>query len=539
MIYDLPHNWDYHNSILAHAIDMGPLGHYIVDAKEFTSYALTASDDTTLRFEVRANDFWTNDGTIANRAEIASLNHYTNGIPIKVNYNFVLESGADIISPWVVIGQLHQVDYAGEIAPTPPPVAIEMIGNKMGVQINWVEADNTQHTTIIYTDSVDLSRNSTHAMEIIANFVPSPILNGAIQGQLIVKRDGMVLCTYTGPLGITDNSAAPTDPNLNHKSSFWKQGIYRGASSETMAVRYSDLTISQNASYLTKSMTPALAANVVSSFEAFNAAGHLTRNEIYKSDDTSINYIYNGSSPNWVKDRYDYKAYPTLYSNQIAHYNYSASGKHHQDTVLGTLNGSNYSDVIDYDVNGIVIHTSRTYTSGPNNGVTSASTYTSGHLTNKFVRLANGSTQEDRYSLTTYLQTFKYVINADGSRINYNYGTYTPYQKGVACSAQSNHFDLTDGLNDYAICYSGGGNIFDFNVTRFGHVAITGFHTGSASSRDILNFKTTIVANYSTLRNLLTQVGSDAQFTLSDGSYIKLLNVSTSAFEPSNATFHP
>ncbi|HEY8381868.1 MAG TPA: hypothetical protein VIL09_06950, partial [Microvirga sp.] len=57
------------------------------------------------------------------------------------------------------------------------------------------------------------------------------------QGVLKVWRDGAELVSYAGPLGYNDQIGP-----------YWKNGIYREASPETMAVAFSDFTLVEGAS---------------------------------------------------------------------------------------------------------------------------------------------------------------------------------------------------------------------------------------------------------------------------------------------------
>ncbi|POR43061.1 heparin lyase I family protein [Methylobacterium sp. V23] len=192
------------------------------------SYALTSTDNNTLRFEVRSGDsnWYDKQRNGAERSEVSSRELIKQGVPAEIAYKFTLEPGAaNTAKGWLAFGQLIQDATDGQ-AGAPPGMSINMVGEKMSVMVRYRDASGTIVEKAVYLDTQDIQRGHTYDIDIKAVFDPT----GA--GRLVVVRDGQVIADYTGPMGYADT-----------KGVYWKEGIYRSPAAETIAATYSDLQI--------------------------------------------------------------------------------------------------------------------------------------------------------------------------------------------------------------------------------------------------------------------------------------------------------
>lgn len=192
-----------------------------------SSYAYSNIDDS-MRFEVRAGDQWKYDTSNKERSEISSYKHLDYGKTFEISYTFKVENGQRNTADWLLIGQIHQTEDAGDLG-TSPPFAIEMVGERMRI----VSRTTTEATTtvqppmqVLWTDSADIQRDHWYNIKIEIRFDPSG--NGVIN----VVRDGVIIVQYSGATGYVD-AVAP----------YWKEGIYRESSPETMAADFKNLSI--------------------------------------------------------------------------------------------------------------------------------------------------------------------------------------------------------------------------------------------------------------------------------------------------------
>lgn len=185
------------------------------------TWSLTAASDTSLRFEVRAGDVAPIDPGTKERSEIQGATNFNASQPVRVTYNFTIDpSSAANSAAWMVIGQFHQTAADGNS----PPFAIELVGQKMAVNIAQPGADN-----YIWTDASNVVYGHTYQIQIDATF-------HATSGKLVVTRDGIVVVNYTGPLGWGAMGQI-----------YWKEGIYRAATTGTMIATYDNTFIAGNA----------------------------------------------------------------------------------------------------------------------------------------------------------------------------------------------------------------------------------------------------------------------------------------------------
>ena len=171
-----------------------------------------------LRFEIAPGDRWGRDAAGPERSEIAGSVIYPPGQEIRVGYDITIEEGAANTALWLVVGQFHADDKR-----TSPPLAFEMRGEKLAVMIRYRRADGGIESRYVHQDEQELERGRSYSIRVETRF-------SMADGALKVWRDGEQIVDYAGPLGY-DNGV------------YWKQGIYRSASAEVIAVTYRNLVI--------------------------------------------------------------------------------------------------------------------------------------------------------------------------------------------------------------------------------------------------------------------------------------------------------
>ncbi|MDG2571199.1 heparin lyase I family protein [Vibrio parahaemolyticus] len=187
------------------------------------TYAYDASADT-MRFEVRGGDPAVFAASGTQRSEVSSGKHFEFGQTYTISYKFMIEPGATNTADWLVMGQTHASEDAGDYS-GPPPFAVELVGEKMRVVGRYSkEAVTTAGNTTfmnLYQDSADIQRGKWYDMQITLRFDPGG------NGQLDVWRDGVQIVDYNGSLGYNDQVGP-----------YWKNGVYREDAPESMAIKY-------------------------------------------------------------------------------------------------------------------------------------------------------------------------------------------------------------------------------------------------------------------------------------------------------------
>lgn len=191
----------------------------------YRPWSITEVDANTIRFEVRNGDQWSIDPSSKQRSEIADTNLIPNGTPIHVSYQFMVEPGLKNTANWLAIGQFHQRDYPGAPAIS-PPFAIGLHGEKMYVRVDYSDASGSPAYKYLYMDATDIQRGHFYSMDIQIVFDPGG------RGKLVVVRDGVTIANYNGPIGYNTQDSV-----------YWKEGIYRASTTETIAAQFRHLTL--------------------------------------------------------------------------------------------------------------------------------------------------------------------------------------------------------------------------------------------------------------------------------------------------------
>ncbi len=389
MIYLQPNQWTSDDSIDSYALQMST-GQYIMDSAD-QAWSFVSPDNNVLRFEVQPGDHWAHDPAGIERDEIAGTTQYAYGTPVDVSYGFMIEPGAANTAPWLVVGQLHQVDYAGEVT-TSPPVAIAMIGEKMAVQIGWTDSAGVNHSGYIYVSPTDITRGQYYNINIAANFNP------AGGGQLVVTCNGQLLARYTGPLGIA-----------GHTGVFWKEGIYEAASTETLAVDYKNLSITSGSGILSASSTPAVPSTAASVAYAYGANNTVASETVTNADQSQDVYNFNMTGAYFVASHLHYNAAGALTQTV----DYSAAGIR---SFALTTNADGSTTTLNYDASGNL-----TQSTVNGAGIISTQDYANNALTEKFTQYGNGASTEIDYAASGAM-TKETQINADGSKVSEIFG---------------------------------------------------------------------------------------------------------------------
>jgi Polysaccharide lyase len=187
------------------------------------SWSLNRPNAKTLRFELHSGDVWveeqpSNKGV--ERSEVALAPLYEAGTDINISYRFMIEPGPANTATWMVVSQFHQTGPPG-----PPPFAVEMLGEHLGLVVRHQLPGQAVAKHGIYRDASPIVRGQYYAIDIHVRF------GNQNDGVLSVRRDGIRIADYHGAIGFGAGQAY-----------YWKAGVYRAASAEPIAVVYQDLT---------------------------------------------------------------------------------------------------------------------------------------------------------------------------------------------------------------------------------------------------------------------------------------------------------
>ena len=185
------------------------------------SWNIATPDADTVRFEVRPGDRWADDPNTRERSELSGGDTpYASGHALTVSYDFMIETGPANTAEWVVAGQFHANNDS-----SPPPFAVEFRGEKMTIVIRYeLPGEDSPTRVVIYEDDANVKRGHYYDIDITVNFD----ITGS--GFLDVTRDGKQIVDYDGPIGYGEDV-------------YWKYGIYRESSGETLAVNFRNFTL--------------------------------------------------------------------------------------------------------------------------------------------------------------------------------------------------------------------------------------------------------------------------------------------------------
>ncbi len=194
-------------------------------------YAITEPAPRQVRFEVRAGDQWNGDRArraVSERAELLVKGPVKFGTTYRVSYEMGIEAGLPVTSQWLVAGQWHATEDEGD-ASSSPPLAFELDkGDFVVYSQSTTEPSHKRNPEGIERARVpDVLRDRWHRITYEMRFDP-------VRGYLSVTFDGNTLFAGDIPLGYADRIGP-----------YFKLGIYRAPSPETIAIRYRDITIEE------------------------------------------------------------------------------------------------------------------------------------------------------------------------------------------------------------------------------------------------------------------------------------------------------
>lgn len=194
------------------------------------SFALMNGD--IRRYELRDGDRVASEaGSSVERAESYDSNYLDVGKTYQVAFSMMIEPGQTNAASWLILSQFTSMLDPGEAAHS-PPFAIELMGDRLRIVTRdssaaLSTAADTQYRRQ-YDDSQPLKRGQWYDIRVQIVFGPSG------NGQLKVWRDDVLLTDYTGSLGFNDI-----------KGPYFKQGVYRSATPQTIAVQFKDLRMGE------------------------------------------------------------------------------------------------------------------------------------------------------------------------------------------------------------------------------------------------------------------------------------------------------
>ncbi|RAK58144.1 heparin lyase I family protein [Phenylobacterium deserti] len=194
------------------------------------AYSFKQAGDV-FRFEVHSGDQWRPRDGAKERSEVSAQDTLEFDKTYTMTYDFMVEPGQKITSDWLNVGQFHGSPDSGDYGSLGPVFATQLDGERMRF---ITRTDEDRITTsrpddnVLYTDSSDIIRGHWYQMKVEIRFDP----DGA--GLIKVWRDGDLLVNYKGGVGYND-AVGP----------YWKMGIYREASAETLAVNYRNFDIAE------------------------------------------------------------------------------------------------------------------------------------------------------------------------------------------------------------------------------------------------------------------------------------------------------
>jgi hypothetical protein len=199
-------------------VNIGGLNYSTQNGSE--SWSLNRISDDIFRFELRPGDQWKYDSSNKERTELSGSKIYEPGETLTVSYSFMVEPGQANTAEYLLIGQFHADDGF-----TSPPLAVELVGEKMAIVVRYkVAGESSYEMDYIYVDSQNIQRGKYYNITITANF------ENDNDGFLNVWRDGQQIVNYDGPIGYGYGV-------------YWKHGIYRRDSDQTIAVNFKDFSL--------------------------------------------------------------------------------------------------------------------------------------------------------------------------------------------------------------------------------------------------------------------------------------------------------
>jgi hypothetical protein len=166
--------------------------------------------------ELRSGDVWPGDAVkdhLAERAEVGGFGYpQPFETPLPLAFNMYINPGPPVTSEWCVLGQLH---------PAQDGISPAWSQEFDAGDVFKIIARNSPTEMVLFEDKA-FKRGQHYAMKYLFKY-------GA-KGLLQAWRDGIQIVDYSGALGY-GGTVGP----------WWKFGIYRNPSPETLVVQYSNV----------------------------------------------------------------------------------------------------------------------------------------------------------------------------------------------------------------------------------------------------------------------------------------------------------
>jgi hypothetical protein len=190
------------------------------------SWSLKNPDDHTLTFEVHHGDVWSTSGwddSANNRSEIEFSQRWSAGTTITVTELLTVLPGPVSTAGHLDLNQLHTTDPQSP----PCPFTLQIEENTDRLQVILQSPSNGWNR--VYHASQPVVRGKVMDFKFEMNMNPSG--NGFVK----VWLDGSQIVDYRGAVGAN-----------SPQQYYWKQGIYRKNSSETISAIFSNVHITSS-----------------------------------------------------------------------------------------------------------------------------------------------------------------------------------------------------------------------------------------------------------------------------------------------------
>jgi hypothetical protein len=195
-------------------------------------HAVTEPSPGEHRFELRADDRWSQDrGAPRERAELSFDEEPVRFDTLyRVSYEMLIEGNAPIASDWLVVGQWHATEDPGD-ASSSPVLGLALKGRDLTVFTQSTEAaHHAKNPQAVQRARIkNIARGRWIAIAYDVRFNPR-------LGSLDLRIDGRKVFSGAIPIGYAD-AVGP----------YFKFGIYRSPTRQTLVVRYRNLTIREAA----------------------------------------------------------------------------------------------------------------------------------------------------------------------------------------------------------------------------------------------------------------------------------------------------
>lgn len=208
---------------------------WFASCKDASLYSIQRSDGgagAVFRFELRPGDQFSgdiDDGTTVERAEIDHIGTLDQTKVITYSFLQMIEGTGPVVpAGFCILGQMHPYPDAGDVAGGAPAISQNLTTGDL-LKFETLSSD----VDPLLVSPSKITRYSCRPVRgqwyrYQYRFKYSPNSNGFVQ----ISQNNIPIVNYSGPLGYRD-VLGPT-PQF---------GIYRSASSETIVVWYSDISV--------------------------------------------------------------------------------------------------------------------------------------------------------------------------------------------------------------------------------------------------------------------------------------------------------